>query len=202
MKIRSPLLLTAIALLLGQCVPAFAGNDNTNSFARPANWAVKLHQPGLPNLHQVTTNLYRGAQPTPEGMATLKTMGIKTVVSLRNFHSDTDELSGVTMKAARLHMNPWHVGDDDVIRFLKIASDTNNLPVFVHCQRGADRTGVMCAMYRITVCGWTKAEAIQEMRDGSFNFSPAWKNIIRYIENVDVKKIRERAGMVAKAVNR
>ena len=48
-------------------------------------------------------------------------------------------------------MKPWHAEDEDVVAFLKIASNTNNLPVFVHCQRGADRTGMMCAMYRIVL---------------------------------------------------
>jgi protein tyrosine/serine phosphatase len=83
-----------------------------------------------------------------------------------------------------------------VVGFLKLATDTNNLPVFVHCQRGADRTGMVCAMYRITVCGWTKEEAIRELKDGGFGFNPAWKNIVRYIEKADVEKIRKKAGMV------
>ncbi|HLP78946.1 MAG TPA: tyrosine-protein phosphatase [Candidatus Paceibacterota bacterium] len=197
MKVRHPLLLAVFFLLYPPGNVVFADGTSTNRVARPENWAIKLQRPGLPNLHQVTTNLYRGAQPTAEGMATLKSMGIKTVVNLRNFHSDTDELSGINVKAARLHMNPWHAEDEDVIQFLKIVSNTNNLPAFVHCQRGADRTGMMCAMYRITVCGWTREEAIRELRDGGFNFNTAWKNIIRYIENADVKKIKERAGLVA-----
>jgi protein tyrosine/serine phosphatase len=190
--------LLSLAILIGTAVSALAGIEATNIQSRPENWAVPLTRPSLVNFYQLTTNFYRGAQPSTKGMAELKAMGIKTVVNLRHFHSDTDELKGTDLKGARLHMNPWHTEEEDVIRFLKIAADTNNLPIFVHCQRGADRTGLMCAMYRITLCNWTKDQAIRELKQGGFGFNPAWKNIIRYIEKADVKKIKEKAGIVSK----
>jgi len=172
----------------------------TNQLGRPQEWAVKLSKPGLPNLHQVTTNLYRGAQPTAKGMAELKAMGIKTVINLRAFHSDKDELAkaGSDLKPGRLQMKAWHGEDEDVIRFLKIVSNTNNLPAFVHCQHGADRTGVMCAMYRITVCGWTRQEAINEMTQGDFGFHRMWKNLVTYLKRVDVEEIKRQVGIPAK----
>jgi protein tyrosine phosphatase (PTP) superfamily phosphohydrolase (DUF442 family) len=166
--------------------------DSTN---RPANWAQKLTLPGVPNFYQVTTNLYRGAQPTTEGMKQLKAMGIKTVITLREFHSDQDMVAGTGLKSIRFKMSPLQASEDEVVEFLKAATDTNNLPVFVHCERGADRTGTMCAMYRITVCGWTKQQAIEEMKDGGFNFSPVWKNLVSFIENADIANIKRRAGL-------
>jgi protein tyrosine phosphatase (PTP) superfamily phosphohydrolase (DUF442 family) len=166
----------------------------TSAISRPADWAVPLHAPGLKNFYRVSTNLYRGAQPTAQGMAELKKLGIRTVFNLRSLHSDSGDLvSG--MKQARLHMKPWHAEDEDMIAFLRVVSDTNNLPVFVHCQRGADRTGLACAMYRVAVQGWPKNEAIREMREGGFEFNPAWKNIVRYIERADVNRIRQEAGI-------
>jgi protein tyrosine/serine phosphatase len=172
-------------------------NDGAGTPPRPANWAVKLERPGLPNCYQVTTHLYRGAQPSARGMAELKAMGVKTVVNLRSLHSDADDLAGTGLKQGRLHMKPWHAEDEDIICFLKLATNTNNLPVFVHCQRGADRTGMACAMYRIAVCGWTKEAAIQEMKEGGFGFNPAWKNIVRYIEQADIAKIKRQAGLAS-----
>jgi len=156
---------------------------------------VKLDLPGVRNFYRVTTNLYRGAQPTTEGMAQLKAMGIRTVVNLRAFHSDKDELAGSDLKGERLATKPWHGEIEDVIRFLRIVTDTNNLPVFVHCQRGADRTGVMCAMYRIAVCGWSKDDAIHEMTQGGFGFYAGWKNLIRFVERADIADIKRRAGI-------
>jgi Protein tyrosine/serine phosphatase len=85
-----------------------------------------------------------------------------------------------------------------VVGFLKVVADTNNLPALVHCQRGADRTGLMCAMYRITVCGWTKEQALAEMKDGGFGFSPTWKNLVTFVEKANIEDIKRRAGLSGK----
>jgi len=163
--------------------------------ARPANWAIRLERPGLPNFYQVTPGLYRGAQPTVQGMAELKALGIKTVLNLRSFHSVKDELQDSDLKQGRLQMNPWHAEDEYVVHFLKIVTDTNSLPVFVDCERGGDRTGMLCAMYRIVVCDWNKKEALDEMIDGGFGYNPAWHNMVRYIQKADIAKIKREAGM-------
>lgn len=170
--------------------------QSTNKLAsRPANWAKPIERPGLANFYEVTTNLYRGAQPSAKGMAELKAMGIKTVLNLRSFHSDQGLVSSGEFKLARLHMKPWHAEDEDVVAFLKIVSDTNNLPVFVHCERGADRTGMICAMYRVVICGWSKDAAIQEMKQGGFHFNRGWENLVRYVQHADVEALKKRAGM-------
>src|SRR3974390_633074 len=168
----------AVALLVSGCTALAPTKQITK---RPANWARPLIRPGLANFYEVTPNLYRGAQPSIEGMKELKAMGVKTVLNLRTFHSDNSLVSSGELKLARLHMKPWHAEDEDVVAFLKIASDTNNLPLFVHCQRGADRTGMICAVYRIVYCGWTKEAAIQEMEEGGFHFNREWQNIVNYI---------------------
>jgi protein tyrosine/serine phosphatase len=131
-------------------------------------------------------------------MSELKAMGIKTVLNLRSFHSDTHLVSSGEFKLARLHMKPWHAEDEDVVAFLKIAGDTNNLPVFVHCQRGADRTGMICAMYRVVLCGWPKDAAVQEMKEGGFAFNPGWENLANYVQHADVEALKKRAGLVSK----
>jgi protein tyrosine phosphatase (PTP) superfamily phosphohydrolase (DUF442 family) len=167
-------------------------NSTDQTASRPPAWAVKLERPGLANFFQITTNLYRGAQPTTRGMAELKAMGVKTVVNLRTVHSDDGKISGTGLTQDRLKMEPWHANDDGVVRFLKIVADTNNLPVFVHCERGADRTGTLCAMHRIIFCGWTKPQAIREMKEGGFGFNPAWQNLVRYLERADIAELKRK----------
>jgi protein tyrosine/serine phosphatase len=159
---------------------------------RSPDWARQMIVPGITNFYQVTTNLYRGAQPTADGMRQLKRLGIKTVISLRALHSDKDVVDGTGLKSVRLEMTPLHVNEDEVVDFLKVVTDTNNLPAFVHCQRGADRTGTMCAMYRIVVCGWTKQQALQEMEQGGFHFSPVWQDLVNFVEKADVAEIKRR----------
>jgi protein tyrosine/serine phosphatase len=149
----------------------------------------------VPNFHKVSDSLYRGAQPTKEGFRQLKKSGIKTVVNLRSIHSDHDKIKDVNLNYERIPMTTWRPEEKDVVRFLKIAADPNLAPVFVHCQRGADRTGMMCAIYRIAVQNWTKDEAIEEMTKGGFGFYSMWQNLIDYIRKLDVEKIRRQAGI-------
>ena len=187
--------LTALAVTRATGATPAASTNHAARAERPASWAVKIDKPGLPNFYRVSTNLYRGAQPSKEGMAALKTMGIRTVVDLRAFHSDREKLGNTGLAYERFRVEPWRPEDADVVRFLKIATDTNSLPVFVHCEHGADRTGVMCAMYRIAVCGWTKEEAIREMTDGGFGFHSVWQDLIHYVRHADIERIKHDAGL-------
>ena len=92
-------------------------------------------------------------------------------------------------------MKTWHAEDEEVVRFLKIVTDGERTPAFVHCQRGADRTGTMCAIYRVAVQGWSKDEAIEEMTKGGFGFYSGWKNLIEYIRELDIVEIKRSAGL-------
>src|SRR5262245_26418809 len=73
--------------------------------------------PGLENFARVSEELYRGAQPTAEGMQELARLGIKTVVDLRSFHSDRDELRGTGLRYAHIPCKAWHPEEEDVVRF-------------------------------------------------------------------------------------
>jgi protein tyrosine/serine phosphatase len=154
---------------------------------------------GLPNFFKFSEILYRGAQPAPGGFRELKAMGIRTVVNLRAFHSDRVEVAPTGMQYEEIPMKTWHAEQEDIVRFLRIVQDPNRTPVFVHCQHGADRTGLMCAMYRIVVCGWDKQKAIKEMTGGGFGFHPVWTNIVKFIEDIDVDGLRRAVDAPPKA---
>ena len=143
----------------------------------------------IPNFHKVDDNLYRSGQPTEKGMKILKDMGIKTIINLRTFHTDSDEISSTGLLNEQLHMNVWHIEDEDVVRALKIVSHSENGPFLIHCQHGSDRTGVICAMYRIIFNGWSKEMAIDEMVNGGCGFHRIWSNIIDYVRYVDEQGI-------------
>ena len=150
---------------------------------------------GVCNLHQVSDDLYRSAQPTAEGLRNLKDKanGINTIVSLCSFHSDYDTEPGYE----HIKMKAWHPEEEDIIKFLRIVTNNKKTPVLVHCTHGADRTGTMCAVYRIVVQGkkvlgekgWTKQEALQEMTAGGFCFHTVWRDLTQWIEGLDDKKV-------------
>jgi len=166
-----------------------------NAAGRSTNWAARVEQNGLPNLFRVSTNLYRCAQPTADGLKAAEKLGIKTVICLRGFHSDKDEVESTKLRTERIRFNTWHPEDEDVVRFLKLVSNTNNGPFLIHCLHGADRTGTMIAIHRIAIEGWTKQEAIKEMTDGGFGYHTVWRNLIKYLNELDVEELKKKAGM-------
>jgi protein tyrosine/serine phosphatase len=174
-----------IAIIVG--LPVLAADFN-----RPSEWAVPLQLPGVRNLFKISDNLYRSEQPSKQGMRNLGKLGIKAIVNLRAFHSDSDELKGAGLLNEELSVKTWHIEDKDVVRVLRIIGQKENGPFLIHCQHGADRTGVMSALYRIVEQGWSKDEAIKEMVYGGYGFHAMWSNIIRYVENVDIEKIKRK----------
>ncbi len=166
----------------------------TDSVATSA-WAQPMDRPGLPNLHKVSDDLYRGAQPTPEGIKELETLGVKTVINLRDGDTDRRILTDSGLAYELIPMTAWKPHDDDVVQFLRTVTDESRLPAFVHCRRGADRTGMMVAIYRIAVQGWDKEQAIAEMTQGGFRFNSGWQNLVQYVRDLDVDAIKQQAGL-------
>jgi protein tyrosine/serine phosphatase len=153
--------------------------------------AEQIDAKGLGNFYKVSDDIYRGKQPSAEGIAHLKEMGIKTIINLRTTDTDAKLLKKYDFNYVMIPMKAKNPQEEDVVKFLKTVADKNNGPVFVHCMRGADRTGFMCAMYRIVVQNWTKEAAIDEMINGGFKFSPLCKNLADYINKLDIDKIRK-----------
>ena len=163
---------------------------------RPEAWATPLNDlPGLENFYKVSDQLYRGAQPEGEGFAELKKLGINTVVNLRTFHSDRDDCEEAELNYVHITVQAWEKEDEEVADFLRVVVDPKNQPVFVHCLHGSDRTGVMSAVYRIAIQGWSKEEAIREMTADEFGFHGVWQNLIDYVEEIDIERVKEMAGI-------
>lgn len=139
----------------------------------------------LPNFHQVNVGLYRGAQPKGGGLKQLAARGIKTIINLRG----TDKATRTEeTEAHALGMNFYNVPmrgrsrptDQQVERVLSLINAPENQPVFVHCQRGADRTGTIIACYRIAHDHWTSRQAKAEAKSyGMFFTQFGMKDYIR-----------------------
>ena len=200
--LRSSIVGLALSLALSElgCAATAVSSPTSphGTLARPAHWAVPIERPGLPNFHEVSDDLYRGAQPEPDGLRQLSTLGIRTIVNLRHLHSDRDEIAVANLTGRigyeRIAMTAWDPDDEKVARFLRIVTDPSRTPVFVHCQHGADRTGMMVAMYRVVVQGWSKADAIDEMRRGGFGFHPIWRGLPEYVREAKVDALRDSLG--------
>jgi protein tyrosine/serine phosphatase len=187
---RGAVIAAASLLLL-----TWVGCASTPAANRPEIWAQPVKLEGVPNLYRVSGELYRGDQPNPQGMQNLKNLGLKTIINLRSFHSDRDEIGDTGLAYEHIYMKAWHPEEEDAVRFLKIVTDPRRAPVLVHCQHGADRTGTMIAVYRVAVQGWSKAEAIREMTEGGFGFHRIWSNLPEWIQKLNIDLIKRQAGI-------
>jgi len=136
--------------------------------------------PGLSNVGRVAPGICRGAMPGPAGYATLKRMGIRTVVNLRNSESEKKQVEAAGMRSVEIPLDLIGIGDlEKVDRAVEIMADQTQQPVFVHCKRGADRTGIVVAAYRLKIEGWPLELAEAEME--SFGFNGVWVNLRRFL---------------------
>jgi protein tyrosine/serine phosphatase len=110
---------------------------------------------------------------------------------LRPLYSDSDEIKGTELRVEELSVKVWHIEDADVVRVLRIIRKRENGPFLIHCSHGADRVGVMIAMFRVVEQEWTKEDAIQEMLNGGYGFHPFWFLIPEYVKHADVERIRK-----------
>ena len=165
---------------------------------RPAKWAQPVHGTTVKNLNRVTPQLYRSAQPDAAGMRGLEKLGVKTVIDLRDLNDDAKEARGTGLRLQRVKMDAWHIEDGDIVRVLASLRRRENGPFLVHCHHGSDRTGIVCAMYRLVEQRWRREDAIRELTDGGYGFHGMWTNIPRYLRQVDIEKIRRDVDALAK----
>jgi protein tyrosine phosphatase (PTP) superfamily phosphohydrolase (DUF442 family) len=133
--------------------------------------ARKLTIPGIPRFGEVTPALYRGGQPTQEGLGNLAEMGIDIVVDLRGSRESERRLvAGLGMRYVALPWQCFSPRDEHFAQFLTLLRENPGKRVFVHCRVGDDRTGMDIAAYRIAEQGWTAEEARKEMEAYGVNW--------------------------------
>jgi protein tyrosine/serine phosphatase len=141
------------------------------SYARPKDKSISKASGSAVNVEnfgQVTDFYYRGAQPKGEEYNQLASIGVKTIIDLRD--NPKDYAKGLTEQAGMKYIN-FPLSDKDypppdaASKFLSLVNDKENWPVYVHCAGGRHRTGAMTAVFRMAVQGWDADRAYEEMKD-------------------------------------
>jgi len=124
---------------------------------------------GVNNFQQVNQHLYRGAQPSDAGFANLARLGVKTVLDLREpgvrAAHESKVVGSLGMRYANIPLQGYSAPSPaQLAKVMAILDDSAAAPVFVHCRRGADRTGTIIAIYRITHDHWSNQQALAEAK--------------------------------------
>jgi protein tyrosine/serine phosphatase len=150
---------------------------------------------GINNFYQVDEYVYRGAQPTTEGFKYLAKIGVKTILDLReNDERATGEAQVVTSLGMR-YVNVPMTGlapptEAEITKILALLEDNTAGAAFVHCLRGADRTGAVIAAYRIDHDRWDNSRALKEaISFGMGVFQLPRQNFIRKFQPLTIKRI-------------
>ena len=156
---------------------------------RPESWAKPVTAEHLRNFYQLDEKVYRSAQPGKKGFQELRSVGIRNVLSFRDYHSD-DDGKKFGLSLYRVKMEAGDISDDKVIEALRIIRDADG-PILIHCWHGSDRTGLISAMYRIVFQNWSREAALDELMNGGYGYHSLYKNIPEYVRKADIEAIKK-----------
>lgn len=183
-------------LLTFLLLPAFAlaAPPSPDAAERPApKETMQLIKPDA-NLYRVDDKLYRSEQLNHDDIATVHQLGIRSVVNLRYFSRKKDQKIFADSPDVALINHPlltWRVQPYEIARVLwTIEQQQKTGAVLVHCYHGADRTGVIVAMYRIVYHGLPIAAAREEMMHERFGYHSIWRNLERLFTEENVALVR------------
>jgi protein tyrosine/serine phosphatase len=169
MSVSQTRLRNVAAIVAAALIMAASASAKTISNADLAKIRIK-------NFGRINDNYFRGAQPARGDYADLAALGVKTVIDLTR-DGRSDEQGFVERAGMKFYRIPMTTSDRPsataVTQFLKLVNDPANFPVYIHCQGGRHRTGVMTAVYRMTKDGWTADRAYQEMKQYRFEGFPS-----------------------------
>ena len=161
--------LSVLGITLSFSLLLLAGSIAANNLDKHENSSGTASP--IENFGRVNDFLYRGGQPKGNDYRELSKMGIRTILNLRA-DAEPDERSlaeKAGLRYLQLPLEPKaYPQSDAAAKFLSIVNDRTNWPIFVHCAGGRHRTGVMIAVYRMTIEKWTLEQAYQEMKQYDF----------------------------------
>ncbi len=133
---------------------------------------------------EVEPGIFRGGQPELiADYAFLKKLGVRTIINLR---TSEDEIQ-LDYEQARTHGMGFrnyplsgmsYPSEGTVNRILASLKDSKLLPVFIHCQVGKDRTGLVIGLHRVFHQHWSAKRAYEEMLN--FDFEPRLTGLTDY----------------------
>ena len=121
------------------------------------------------NLHQIDAQMWRSNQPTPGRVEQAAKAGIKTIINLRGPRNDGGwNLEAEACKKANITLIDFTTRsraapDKEMLYGARDLFDSIEKPALMHCKSGADRAGLMAALYVLIYCKKPVAEAMKQL---------------------------------------
>ena len=126
-----------------------------------------------PNRHLVAQGLWRSSQPTPMQIAALAKAGIKTIVNLRgerdcaSYYLEEQACRKNGIELINFPVNSRQPPKREILQQLEELFARIKTPALMHCKAGADRVGIMSALYLLIEKKEPVEKALQQL---SFKF--------------------------------
>ncbi len=128
----------------------------------------------IPNFHRVNDHVFRGGQPPTEAWADLAKLGVKLVIDLRREDEHSSAAESQAVQAAGMNYVNFPMkgvvapANEQVGKILALLNSSD--AIFIHCKRGADRTGVIVVRHRVEHDHWDRKRALAEAK----SFGMSW----------------------------
>lgn len=164
-----------VAFVFGLTSIAISKTNPESSFAN-----IKIS-----NFGQMDERFYRGARPKERDFASLKALGIQTVIDLTD---NTPQEKGYVEAQGMQYVNIAIPDKEDptdaqIAQFLKLVNDPATGKFYVHCAGGRHRTGVMGAVYRFANYNWSFDQVYAEMKNFDFYTSNGHGGQKKFVES-------------------
>ena len=121
------------------------------------------------NLHQLDEMMWRSNQPSPKQVKSLAEMGIKNILNLRGARSvgtwqlEAEACAKYGIRLYDFTARSRAAPDKQMLYDAKALFDCLDGPSLMHCKSGADRAGLMSALYMLLVKKQSARDALAQL---------------------------------------
>ena len=165
-----------VLLVLVTIVAVFGGESPQ---AQEARQVIE----GVTNFGRVTDNYFRGGQVTPDGVANLHKIGVRTIIDLRDEESpgEAESCKENGVKYFKFPMSGHETPDDKTVNKILSIIKESKAPIYVHCSAGKHRAGTIAALYRTRIQGWSAERAWLEQKSYGFGLPEGHPRLYDYV---------------------
>ena len=139
--------------------------------------------------------LYRSAQLTTQELEeAVQKYHIKTVISLRGspgetsyYEREADTLTRLQVKFVPVPLSDDFYPNENDLRIILTEFESGQYPILIHCRVGADRTGMIAALYERAYSNKSVDESLNQLTFKNWHvplFKPAMSSFVKKFKNV------------------
>ena len=148
------------------------------------------------NFHQVSDEVYRANQPSPSHLRSYKDRGIKAVLNLRGFNQQSyalfeeDSCKNLGLDLISVPFSGSSAPQPEKLLEIIDIMEKIPKPFVLHCKSGADRAGLVSAMYLIVQKKLSVTEAKKQLSFKYLHLDFTKTGILDYIFDVFSQRLK------------